>query len=162
MRSAARVIVIHHQNLLVMKRNKFGMVYYCLVGGGIDMGETADQAALREAYEETSLKLTNQRLVYIEDAGEPYGTQYIYVADYHDGDLHVTPGSIEAQLNADGKNTFEPLWVPISKFASLPFRSKELQSEILTALQNGGFPSEPKRFTSQAEIRYTNASKEED
>lgn len=161
MRKAARVIVVHNQNILVMRRNKFGMQYYCLVGGGIDMGETADQAALREAYEEASLKLSNPRLVYIEDAGAPYGTQYVFWCDYVEGDVHIQSSAIEATLNAEGKNLFEPMWVPVSKFASLPFRSKELQQEILTALRDG-FPPEPKSFTSKAEIGYTKADKEEE
>lgn len=144
-----------------MKRNKFGQEYYCLVGGGIDIGETADQAALRETEEEASLKLTNLRLVYIEEAGDPYGTQYIFTADYQDGEVRVHPGSIEAKLNEQGHNTFQPLWVPVNKFANLPFRSKELQQEILAALQHG-FPNQPKNFTSRAEIGYTKVQQEEE
>lgn len=132
-----------------MKRNKFGQQYYCLVGGGIDNGETADQAALREAYEEASLTLGNPRLVYIEEAGKPFGTQYVFLCDYQDGDVHVHPDSIEATFNQDGQNLFQPMWVPISKFAGLSFYSKELQQEILTAFRDG-FPKEPKMFTSQA------------
>jgi argininosuccinate lyase len=161
MRKAARVIVIQHQNILVMKRNKFGQEYYCLIGGTIEMGETADQAAVRETYEESGLNITNLKLVYIEEAGEPYGTQYIFTAEHQEGDLRVQPDSIEAQLNAQGQNTFEPLWVPISKFAGLPFRSKELQQEILVALRDG-FPESPKSITSRAEIGYTKPSKEEE
>lgn len=161
MRKAARVIVVHHQNILVMKRNKFGYQYYCLIGGGIDLGETADQAALRETYEESGLTVVNPKLVYIEDAGVPYGTQYIFTAEYQDGDIQMQPDSIEASLNAQGQNTFEPLWVPVSKFAGLPFRSKELQHEILAALRDG-FPQSPKSITSVAEISYTKPSKEED
>lgn len=161
MRSAARAIIIHHQNILVMKRNKFGTVYYTLIGGGIDMGETADQALLREIKEETGLVVGNPQLVYIEQSNELYGTQYIFTANYVDGDVKIDPSSIEAKLNAVGKNLFEPMWVPISKFAALPFRSVELQKEILAALQSGGFPKEPKTFTSQAEIDYTKSDKKE-
>lgn len=161
MRSAARAIIIHHQNILVMKRNKFGTVYYTLVGGGIDMGETADQALLREIKEETGLTVANPRLTYIEQSNDLYGTQYIFVADYVDGDVKIDPSSIEAKLNAAGQNLFEPMWVPISKFASLPFRSVDLQKEILAAVQSGGFPNEPKTFTSQAEIDYTKSDKKE-
>lgn len=161
MRKAARVIVIHHQNILLMKRNKFGQEYYCLVGGGIDMGETADQAALRETREEASLTVANPRLVYIEEAGAPYGTQYIFLCDYQDGDVRVSPDSMEYTLNQQGQNTFHTLWVPVSKFAGLPFRSKELQQEILAALRHG-FPNQPKVFTSQAEIAYTKSQQEEE
>jgi ADP-ribose pyrophosphatase YjhB (NUDIX family) len=151
MRSAARAIVVYNQNILVMKRNKFGQEYYCLVGGGIEMGETADQAVIRELSEETSLKVGPPQLVYIEEAGAPYGTQYIFVCQYRDGEVHLSPDSIEAQLNKGGQNTYLPMWLPVSKFAGLPFRSKELQAHLLTGLRDG-FPSQPISFRSQAEI----------
>lgn len=153
MRKAARAIIVHNQSILLMKRNKFGKVYYVLPGGGIDMGETADQAVLREIKEEASIAVSNPRLVFIEDAHEPYGHQYIFVCDYKDGEVKIHPDSIEAKLNQTGQNTFEILWVPISKFASLPFRSPPLQEALLAALRDG-FPKEPKQLSSQAEISY--------
>ncbi|MDQ5972222.1 MAG: 8-oxo-dGTP diphosphatase [Patescibacteria group bacterium] len=161
MRKAARAIVVHNQNILLMKRNKFGSIYYCLPGGGIDIGETADAAAVREIKEETNLIVTNPQLVYIEDAGVPYGIQYIFVCQYQDGDMKLQPDSIEAKLNEMGQNLFEPLWVPVSKFAGLPFRSKALQQELLVALRDG-FPKEPKQIQSQAEISYTDVNNKEE
>lgn len=157
MRKAARAIIVHNQNLLLMKRNKFGKIYYCLPGGGIDMGETADQTVLREIKEEASLDVTNPRLVYLEEAGAPYGTQYIFVCDYQDGEVKLSPDSIEAEINKGGKNLFEPMWVPISKFANLPFRSVELQQELLTAFRDG-YPAQPKLVQSAAEISYNKAT----
>jgi 8-oxo-dGTP pyrophosphatase MutT (NUDIX family) len=153
-KKSARVIVVHHQNLLVMQRNKFGDVYYCLIGGEIEKGETAEQAALREAREETTLKLANPRLAYIEEIGEPFGTQYVFVADYVDGEVKLAPDSIEAKIMQTQDNRFTPLWVPISKFASLSFRSAVLQQEILHGLRDG-WPKQPKLIHSRAEISYT-------
>ncbi|MEI7682802.1 MAG: NUDIX domain-containing protein [Candidatus Saccharibacteria bacterium] len=147
MRKAARAIVIQNQNILLMKRNKFGQEYYCLPGGGIDSGETADQSVLREIKEEASLSVINPRLVYIEENGDPYGTQYIFVCDYQDGDVRISPDSIEAKLNAIGQNTFETMWVPVSKFAGLPFRSTALQQELVKAFSQG-FPKEPRKILS--------------
>ena len=51
MRTAVRAIVIKDQSLLVMHRNKFGQEFYALVGGGVDYGESAEQAnGLMERY----------------------------------------------------------------------------------------------------------------
>lgn len=164
MRKAARVIVVHGHNILVMKRNKRGAEYYCLVGGGIEAGETADQAVLREAHEETTLTLTDPQLVFIEDAGEQFGPQYIFLCQYKDGEVTLHPDSIEHRLNQNqeqGQNLFQPMWVPVSKFASLPFLSKTLQQEILMGLRDG-FPKNPKMITSRAEISYTNNQQKEE
>lgn len=146
--NCARVIVIHNQSILLMKRTKPNDLYYTLIGGGIEEGETADQAALREAYEETSITVKDPQLVFIEDAVTPYGAQYIFTATYVEGEARLRPDSIEAQLNAKGGNTFEPLWVPISKLAHIPFRSTVLQQELLAALRDG-FPQKPKKFASK-------------
>lgn len=154
MRKAARAIIVHNQNILVMKRNKFGSEYYTLLGGGIEPGESADEALIREIKEEASITVTDQRLVFIEESGDPYGTQYIFVCTYEEGDVKLDPKSIEAELNALGKNMHEPMWLPISKLASIPFRSSVLQAELLVGLRDG-FSAEPKMLTSRAEIQFS-------
>jgi len=44
MKQAVRAIIIHNNNLLVMKRNKFGKEYYTLIGGHVEMGESHEVA----------------------------------------------------------------------------------------------------------------------
>jgi len=151
MRKAARVVIIQNQNILLIKRDKFGLKYYTLPGGEIEMGETADQAGTRELYEETNIKATPPKLIYVEDAGDMYGTQYIFTADYQDGEAKMRDESIEAELNKNGQNLYHPVWVPVSKFAQLPFRSTVLQNELLKGMRDG-WPSEPQMLKSQAEI----------
>lgn len=131
-----------------MKRTKPDQQYYTLIGGGIEAGETADKAAIRETYEETGITVRNPQLVFIEEAPERYGTQYIFTAEYADGEVGLRPDSIEAQLNKQGDNSFEPLWVPVSKLAYIPSLSQELQHELLQAFRDG-FPKNAKKFGSK-------------
>lgn len=149
MKKSARAIIIHQQNILLMERNKFGEIYYTLPGGGIEDGETADQAVVREVWEETSIKVANPRLVYIEEPEKIYGTQYVFTLDYKDGDVRLRDDSIEAELNKQGDNLYKPLWVPVSKLSGLPFLSEKLKTAILADLPNG-FPDEPKKLSSPA------------
>ena len=125
-----------------MHRNKFGKEYYTLLGGGIDAGETAEHALVREIKEEAEVVIRNPRLVFVEEAGDPYGTQYIYLCDYVSGEGNLHPDSEEASLNKDGQNLHTPTWRTITKLRDLPFRSEKLKQKILECLKNG-FPDQP-------------------
>ena len=142
MRKAVRAIVFHDNNLLVMHRNKFGNEYYALIGGGIDFGESAENALRREIKEESNLDIDSPKLVFIEEAGDPFGTQYIYLCDYVGGDISLQPNSEEAQINKMGKNLYEPLWLPIGELPNKPFMSPELKKALIDGI-NKGFPDEP-------------------
>lgn len=155
MRKAVRTIVIHDDQMLAMKRNKFGQEYYTLLGGKIDLGETPEQAISREINEETQLDLTNPRLVFIEEAGDPFGTQYIYLADLATyGEPQLDPKSVEKSIDAMGQNLYQPLWIKISDLPDLPFRSQTLKEAILDAISSG-FPEQPKTIIPSEDIRYT-------
>lgn len=144
MKQAARAILFRDNKLLVIKRDKFGKKYNVLVGGGVEMGESPEEALVREAVEETGLKITEFRLVFIEEAGKPYGTQYIYLCKDPGGEIALDEKSIEKWLNTNTDNKYSPDWLPLSELKSndVPFRSDKIRSAILNALKNG-WPKEP-------------------
>ncbi|HUD06238.1 MAG TPA: NUDIX hydrolase [Candidatus Saccharimonadales bacterium] len=142
MRSAVRAIIINNGNLLVMHRNKFGEQYYTLVGGGVDIGESKEQALVREVSEETGLKIQKYKLVFIEEPGDPYGTQHIYLCDYPGGDASLPDSSPEAEISKLGKNIYRIEWIPIEKLPEAPFLSAALKQYILHAVSDG-FPDQP-------------------
>src|SRR6185437_14732392 len=139
MKKAVRAIVFKDNQLLVMKRNKFGKKYCTLPGGGVDMGEAEEHALRRELAEETGLNLGDARLVFIEQAGEPYGTQYIYLVDYLGGEPVLNPASDEAGINTLGQNIYEPGWLPLEELPMTPFISERLKLAILKCVKEG-FP----------------------
>lgn len=136
-REMARVVVIKDGCLLAMKRNKFGNEYYTLVGGGIDMGETAQQAAIREVKEETGMDVKNLRHIFTENAGRVYGIQHIFLADWVSGEPALDPDCEEARISALGKNTYEPVWLPISQLTKVKFLSGSVQQAISAGLKVG-------------------------
>ncbi|MDB5164105.1 MAG: mutT/nudix family protein [Candidatus Saccharibacteria bacterium] len=151
MRKAVRAIVVRNDELLVMKRDKFGHVYYTLVGGGIDFGETPEQALYREVAEETGIEIKNPFLVYVEEVEAPYGTQYNYVCEYVGGEPVLHPDSQEAQIAKLGKNLHTPQWIKIVDLEKLPFRSANLKAHLLRDLK-GSFPDVVETFQSTATI----------
>lgn len=140
-RQAVRAIVIKDGALLVMHRNKFGTEYETLPGGGVEMGETPEAAVVRELAEETSVMISSHRLVFIEEAGDPFGTQLIYLCDYVSGEPRLAEASEEAQINKLGQNLYEPMWVSLESLPQLPFLSEKLKQTIIDAVKNG-FPEQ--------------------
>lgn len=137
MRKAVRAIIIAENKLAVLHRNKFGEEYDTLPGGNISFGETPEQALFREVSEETSLKFSEPKLVFVEHAGDPYGDQYIYLCKYESGELQLAPNAEEHAINALGKNLYEPRWVDLKDLPNMPFLSIKLRDKILEYASTG-------------------------
>lgn len=137
---------MHDGKLLVTKRNKFGSEYYILVGGGVGLGESPEGALLRELAEETGVEIANPRLVFTENAGMIYGLQNIFLCEYVGGEPALHPDSAEAKISALGRNTYEPVWMPLTQLPLVPFRSERLKLAVLKGLEQG-FPDQPVDIT---------------
>jgi len=57
MKDRAAALIVRDGLLLVIHRLKYGKEYYCLPGGGIEKGESPEDACVRELAEETSLRM---------------------------------------------------------------------------------------------------------
>ncbi len=130
-------------HILVMYRNKQGSKYFTLVGGGIDEGESPEEALVREVREETGLQVTSHELVYIEENAKPYADQFIYLCQVESyTKVALDELSEEAVLNKYGMNTHAPMWVNKTGFKNLAFRTPALQQAIVKAFKDG-FPPQP-------------------
>jgi ADP-ribose pyrophosphatase YjhB (NUDIX family) len=148
-KQAVRAIVIKDGSLLTMRRDKFGMQYHTLIGGGVDVGEDQETALRRELFEETGMKVGAIRWVFTEDGGDLYGVQYVYLCEYVGGDPRLDPSSEEAAISALGKNIYEPVWLPLNKVMSVTFRSSSVRDALLAALKEG-FPDQPQTLAWKA------------
>jgi 8-oxo-dGTP diphosphatase len=137
MRKAVRAIVIKNDHLLVMSRDKFGEKYETLPGGNIEFNESPEEALFRELYEETTIEVQNPRLVIVEHAGLPWGTQYVYLCEYVSGEPTLSQNSEEYLISQLGKNIYEPRWLPLSDLSNMTFRSENLKKTLLHQIANG-------------------------
>lgn len=138
MRQAARAIIIEEGRLLLMHRNKDGDQYFTLVGGRLQENENQEEALKREVKEETGLDITSAQLVFIEEHPEPYNEQYSFLCTVAPHQAVATQiGSDEEMLNQVGLNVHTPVWVSISSFPSIAFRTPQLRNALLEALKNG-------------------------
>jgi len=88
--------------LVVKKANNAGPYAgtYLTPGGGVETGESADEAALRELYEETGIKVNNLKRAFFDDdvTGNWKGIKrhfimLLYTANYESGTLGQTKGN---------------------------------------------------------------------
>jgi 8-oxo-dGTP diphosphatase len=134
-RHTARAIVIKDGNLLLMERWRPGRHYFSVPGGGIEAGETAEQAVVREILEETGCIVTIERQLYILTIDS--NDHYIYLCNFVSGDPHLPADSPEALLH-DPDNRFEPCWLPLSELPHAPFLIwRPIQQQLLRDLRTG-------------------------
>lgn len=150
-RQAVRAIVLHDNQLLTMQRTKFGRQYFTLIGGGVEPGEELEGALRRELREETSMAVGSVRLVFIEDAGEHYGVQYIFLCEYLGGDPVLSETSEEAIESALGQNVYQPRWLPLAELSQVNFRSDSVRQALQTAL-HAGWPGSPLELAWKGEV----------
>lgn len=121
-RRTARGLVVHGRALLLMERwrrdAKTGKErhYFSIPGGGIEPGETPEQAVVRELFEEMHILVRPLRMVGKQSDG---GTQHIFfVCTYLSGAPNLHPGSPEAKRNHQD-NRYQPAWVSHDDFQKI-------------------------------------------
>jgi ADP-ribose pyrophosphatase YjhB (NUDIX family) len=141
-KNTARAIVVYDNQLLAIRRNKFGEEYYTLPGGGVQKNELVFDAVSREVMEETSLRILPVRELY-RGSHVTGHTTYFVLCEYLDGVPTLHPNSEEALLSAVGNNTYQPLWLPLKSLSSLPLPfypdSPEFHAHLISDLAKG-FP----------------------
>jgi predicted acetyltransferase/ADP-ribose pyrophosphatase YjhB (NUDIX family) len=101
----AVAVVVRGPKVLVIKRRLDGCEYAVLPGGGIEPGESAAEAAVRELAEECSLEGTVVRHLFDGDHGGRSASYFL--VDVPEGEPVL--GGAEAEEDAP-ENSFQPLW----------------------------------------------------
>jgi 8-oxo-dGTP pyrophosphatase MutT (NUDIX family) len=117
-RLTARTIIIQGDKIALLERNRQGKHYFVFPGGGIDPDETPEEAAVREALEETGLEIGLDRLVAeVQFQGSP---QYFFLSHPLGGELGTGAGPEMTGPPSVLNGTYAPRWVALAEIPALP------------------------------------------
>jgi 8-oxo-dGTP pyrophosphatase MutT (NUDIX family) len=122
-------VVVDGGRVLVMKRHKRGRDYAVLPGGGIEAGETAAEAALRELHEETTLRAEVDRLLWTGRHHDRPAWYFLMTAVRG----RVELSGPEAARNSPD-DSFELLWTTADRFADLGLIPVDIRAPLAALL----------------------------
>jgi 8-oxo-dGTP diphosphatase len=112
----ARVVIVEGGQLALIRRVREGRTYYLFPGGGVEPGETPEQAAVREAWEELGVEVRLGEIVHEEVFD---GGRFVFFrADIVGGEFGTgawPDHAEESELERRRGGTHEAVWVPLAE-----------------------------------------------
>ena len=113
--------------------------YFAFPGGGVDEGESPQQAAIREAEEELGIQVEiKQKVAEVIFNGN---TQHYFLAEKLSGEFGTGTGEEYGEYNPV-HGTYHPLWMPLADVLNNNVLPREL-AELVVRFAKEGWPAEP-------------------
>lgn len=120
-------ILIENNKVLCISCKYEDGEYFPFPGGGLEAGETMEETAIREMFEETGLIVKSKKLVYVNDwiKDRKTNTRVLNIFFW----VERIGGQI-IQGEKDGEKVKEIVWIPIADLHKIDFRPKYLADRL--------------------------------
>lgn len=144
MRIRAGIVLIKKNRVALMERLRDGLHYYTFPGGGVDAGESPEQAAIREAHEELGIEVIIRRKIAEVQLGQK-SRQVYFLVEQTGGLFGTGTGEefSESHREDPQKGTYIPIWMAIDE---LPRHGNIYPTDIANMVVKSigeGWPEEP-------------------
>ncbi|HHQ8911419.1 TPA: NUDIX hydrolase [Bacillus cereus] len=124
-RNRGAAIIVQEGKIALIKRIREDETYYVFPGGGIEEGETPEEATKREAYEELGVHIEVEHLI---AEVEYKGTEYYFNAHIIGG---VFGSGKAEEFEMKDRGIYIPLWLPIYELEKVNIKPYEVVESIL-------------------------------
>ncbi len=116
MRVRAGIVLIEDNKVALIERHRAGLDYYVFPGGGVDEGETPEQAAIRETMEELGIEVRIKQKVAEIQVG-PKSRQIYFLVEHVSGQFGTGTGEefTDSDPNDPDEGVYVPIWMPIDE-----------------------------------------------
>lgn len=128
----AAVIILRQSQVLLIHRLKYGQEYYVLPGGTVEPEETIENAARREALEETSLTVELDRFLTVLNDKSTGQEHHLFLVTHYTGEPQLGNGPEAATIGPDNQYLLE--WHDLDKLSNLLIYPVLLKPLLISAL----------------------------
>jgi len=136
-RTRSAVTLIEDNKLALIERHRAGKHYFAFPGGGVEEGETPEQAAVREAQEELGILVSIK-----QEAAEVLfngNTQYYFLVEKISGEFGTGTGEEYGEYNPE-HGTYYPFWMSLADVLTNNVLPRELADLVVHSAKEGWSP----------------------
>lgn len=128
----ARAIILHEGKLVTLKRVKKNETYWVFPGGGVEEGETLEEALKREIKEELGVEVAVGEMIFMYHFKTDHqdDDEYFYICQITGGELGTGQGP-EYQPDSHYHGTHEIALLPLNEIKQIDLRPKEMKEKFL-------------------------------
>jgi 8-oxo-dGTP diphosphatase len=125
-RDRGSAVIIENNKVALIERVRNGVTYYVFPGGGIEIGETPEEATKREAYEELGVTIKVNECF---ETVNYNGKQYFFMAEIIEGVFGTGQGE-EFKRNISERGTYKPMWIDIDQSRNLDIKPLQVAEKL--------------------------------